>query len=131
MPPAVTGTPFQRRRRPAARAFRRYRLHDSAAGNHARANGTGRARRKSNSGAIFSKNAAIAGIADLSPRTRRAPNLNDANTGDDPGDISRRQPTVDKAMQLVRLGNLHAHILVLKSEEKLGALAETQRFRDS
>ena len=56
--------------------------------------------------------------------------LHDADAGHHPGDISGRQAAIDKAMQLVRLGDLDPFILVLEAEQKLGGSSETRGFRD-
>ena len=59
------------------------------------------------------------------------PHLHDADSGHDPADVARRQPAIDEAMQLVRIVDLHAGVLVFHSKQELRVLAEAEGFGDA
>src|SRR5258708_2311644 len=102
MPPAVTGET-----KPAAsptNSKRCARADDSATGNHAGAHGSGpqlaKVEQRRN---FFQERRHRCGRGGLiTAHAPREADLNDPNSGHDPGDISGRQTTIDKTVELFR-----------------------------
>src|SRR5262245_44012729 len=59
------------------------------------------------------------------------PYLNGVNSCDDPADVTRRQPPIDEAMQLVRLLERYPSVLVFHPKQELRVLSEAKSLGDT
>ena len=59
----------------------------------------------------------------------RQPDLDDANSREDPPDVPGSQAPVDETVQLVRRGNNNILVFVLQAEQELAAAPEAKRLR--
>ena len=113
------------------RASRRRRMHEAAARDQARAN---RLRLlgpevDQRSDLVEKRRHHRLGAGPIAALAAREPDLDDVHARHDPADVARRETAIDEAMELVRVVELDAGILVLDTEEEASVLAEPQRLR--
>ena len=58
-------------------------------------------------------------------------NLHDADAGDDPADVARRETPIDEAVQPVGFSDVNARVLVLDAEQELAVSAKSEDVRDA